>query len=347
MSRSKRKKRILKLVLFAFILLGLGAATVSGYFYWKVNELMHKTSDPPVNNLPSNSEAKDPLEEKNQIVTKPFGMVLLGEDYRPETGSRNTDAIIVTIWNPESNEVNLLSIPRDTRVNIPGYGYGKINSVYVIGEAEKRKQERQGQQPTTNGAKMVMETISDFLDIPVKYYVKVDFNGFEQVIDELGGLMIEVERDMNYHSVADHTNIELKKGLQLLDGKQVLDYARFRKSSDGKDSSDFERNERHQKIIRTFVGKLGSFKGVSNIVDIMEIAGDHIKTNLTPDEMKDLLWKYKGINKSDIYSIQMTSFWENPYVYIDKNELLRVQNELKKAQNKTTEENANDSKDNN
>lgn len=335
-TKYKKKKRLKLVIVFISIFL-IGTTTITGYASIKINELINKTSEST--NIASSSEFNEnPTASAKEFAKEPMAILLLGEDYRAETGSRNTDAIIVSVINPDTDKVTLISIPRDTKVKIPGYGNGKINSVYSKGEQDKSEALSRGETPTTDGTQLLMEVLSDFLDIPVNYYVKVDFRGFELIIDELGGLEIDVERDMVYYSAADNTDINLKQGLQTLNGKQALDYARFRKSSDGNDSNDFERNERHQKIIKALADSFISFKGVSNVFDILEISGDHIKTNLTPDQIKALFWEYKGISANNFQTINMESYWETPYVYVGKEELLRVQNELKKELGLTIEE---------
>jgi len=340
LSRVKKrgnKKRWIKRVLLLTLFIGVLFVSFTGYASWKLNNVLNKASEKIEINQSANSEVKKKSTDKEEPVVEkkfedePFAMLLLGEDYRPETGSKNTDVIIVSVWNPDTKEINLLSIPRDTRVNIPDHGYAKINSAYVKGELDKKAQERNGKEPTTSGAHLVMETLSDYLDIPITRYMKVDFKGFEAVIDELGGIQIDVERNMYYQSSADNTYINLKKGLQELDGKQALGYARFRKSSNGNDSNDFERNARHQKIIRALTDKLKSFKGITNIIDILDVAGTHIKTNLSPDEMKGLLWNYKGINKETVHTIQLESYWKSPYVRVSAENLKKVQVQLKQV----------------
>ena len=326
--RRKSKNNIFKWILLSVLFILLGVSVFAGYTTWKINKFIEKTTEPPIdkpiNDNPSAEETK-PMEEL------PFGMLLIGLDYRPETGSMNTDALIISIWNPETKEVNLLSIPRDTRVVVPDYGEMKVNAVYSIGEKEKRKQEEQGLTPTINGPYLLMEVLSDYFDIPVKYYARVDFKGFELIIDELGGVEVYVDRDMLYYSAKDGTNINLHKGLQVLDGKNALDFARFRRSADGNDSSDFERNERQQKILKSLSDKISSIKGFSNIFDILDIAGDHLRTNFSPDEMKAVFWKYKSLRPDNIQTIKMESYWKNPFVYVDDNEVQRVKDELNKA----------------
>ncbi len=320
--KGKSKKRILKWLFIALAIIIVGVTAFTGYASWKLNNAMNKASDSD-NKDTNQNQTVIPIEDQT------FAMVLLGEDYRPETRSKNTDAIIVAIWNPETKDITLLSVPRDTKVNIPGYGEGKINSAYVKGEIERKHLEGKGEtSPSISGPHMVMNVLSDLLKIPVKYYAIVDFQGFEMMIDQLDGININVDRDMYYVSPSDGTDINLKKGIQHLTGKEALDYARFRRSSDGHDSSDFQRNDRHQQILKAIADKLMTFKGVTNIFNILDIASDHVTTNLTPDDMKGLFWKYKGVSDSNFKSIKMESNWQSPYVLIDDDELIRVQNEL-------------------
>ncbi len=328
LSRIDRKKQHTKKGLFAFLLLiSFSLVGMTGYAALKVNHFVDKIYDSSNSEqaLNNNQDVKgsDPIDEQKNVKKESFAILLLGEDYRVQTGSKNTDAILVSVWNPNTKQISLLSIPRDTRIQISGQEYGKINSVYA----------KKGHSDTMN-------ILSNYLNIPIKYYVKIDFHGFEDVIDELGGIKIDVERNMFYQDPDDGTNIQLQKGLQVLNGKEALDYARFRKSSDGHDSSDFERNERHQKIIKVLVDKLTSITGLMNGFDLLDIVGDHMKTNLNSEEMKNIFFTFKSIEKDDIHSIKMDSYWENPYVHVEQEELNRVQQELQNAYDQTKETNA-------
>lgn len=105
----------------------------------------------------------------------------------------NTDVMIVAVANPTTKKVTMVSIPRDTRVKIQGYrGYHKINAVYAKGEVERRQAERNGQVPTETGETLVKKTLSGVLGIPIEHYISIDFEGFRSVIDELGGVEVNV-----------------------------------------------------------------------------------------------------------------------------------------------------------
>lgn len=308
-----RKKRKRRWLVSLAVLIILTLVAVTGYGSFKIQNFFDKISNSSQSNNGGNTD-----EDSEAVKLKSsFAILLLGEDYREETGSKNTDAIILSIWNPEVKEVTLLSIPRDTKMKIPDHGNGKINSLF-----------------SKAGPEGTLETLSEYFNIPVEYYAKIDFRAFEEIIDELGGVQIDVERDMNYHSDADGTDIHLTKGLQVLNGKQALDYARFRKSSDGNDSNDFERNQRHQKIIEAFSHEVTSIKGIMNIFDLLEVSGEHISTNLSPNQMKSIFFTFNGLRSDDIHSLEMDSYWKSPYVYVEEEEQIRVQNELSREFNK-------------
>ena len=108
-----------------------------------------------------------------------------------------------------------------------------------------------------------MSAHSEFFDVPIDYVVEIDFKAFEDIIDAFGGITVDVDMDMRYVDPTDGTNINLKKGRQLLDGKQALDFVRYRKSNDGTaESSDFERNMRQQQVISALVAKIKSIDGL-------------------------------------------------------------------------------------
>lgn len=338
LSRVKRnkeyKKRILKLSMLFIILTIISIFAFTGYAYWNfIGNISEGNIDGSESGLLNTTDEQDDFDaiSKIKFEEQSFALLLIGLDKRPDAVSNNTDALIVSIVNPSTNKVSLLSIPRDTKIYLPGYGYNKINAVYAIGEHERIVQERNGEIVTKSGTTLLMNTLSTYLDIPIKYYVTLDFQGFKAIIDKFGGLEIYVDRDMYYYSAADGTYINLNKGLQRLNGETALDFARFRKSLDGNDSNDFERNQRQQEIIKKLADELISINGISKIFGILDTAGEHIKINMDPEKITALFWKYKGIKSSDISTINMVSYWESPYVLIDQEELERIQLELNKT----------------
>ncbi|BAS28603.1 LCP family protein [Limnochorda pilosa] len=138
-------------------------------------------------------------------------VLIMGLDSRVNQVER-TDTMLVASLNPKTGEAGVLSLPRDTRVQVPGtQGYRKLNAAYAMG-----------------GARLAAETVSQLLGVPVDYYVLLDFESFARLVDTLGGVQLVVERPMRYEDQAQGLYIDLPAGDQHLDGDQALEYVRFR-----------------------------------------------------------------------------------------------------------------------
>lgn len=171
-----------------------------------------------------------------------------------------TDSMLLVSFNTVDKGVSVLSIPRDTRVQIPNHdGYEKINHAYAYG-----------------GEDLARQTVANFLNIPVHNYVTMDSKGFIQIIDALGGIGIFVENDMNYEDPNQGLTIHLKKGFQQLNGEDSLKYVKFRNDELG----DIGRVLRQQKFLKAFVGELFSLNGLSKIFYVKSTLENSIKTNI-------------------------------------------------------------------
>lgn len=148
---------------------------------------------------------------------------------------QRSDTIVVLHLNEVKNRIGVLSIPRDTRVNIPGFGMTKINHAYAHG-----------------GMSLLRQTVSSFLNIPIDYYVQVNLGGVEKIVDELGGVPIEVEKSLKYHDYAGDLHIDLQPGKQVLSGKDATAYLRFRRDRKG----DIGRIDRQQKFMKSVTEKI-------------------------------------------------------------------------------------------
>jgi LCP family protein required for cell wall assembly len=154
-------------------------------------------------------------------------IVLLGSDRRPGSGVWRTDSMIVVSVDPEGGLVRMISIPRDLWVYIPTHGYDRINTADVWGTLNNYP---------GGGPALVKQTIYHNLGIPVHYYLRVDFAGFIQIIDAVGGIDVDVDCPL--------PDINLSAGMQHMDGKQALRYARSRKST-----NDLDRGRRQRKVL--------------------------------------------------------------------------------------------------
>lgn len=198
-----------------------------------------------------------PVSEKEQDPSLPdiLNVLILGLDSR-DPASR-TDTLLVLTLNRVNGEINIMSIPRDMRVNIPGYGMDKINHAYAYG-----------------GISLAMEAVEGFLDIDVDHYMTTDFEGFINIVDILGGIELEVEKKMRYYGI--DVTIELDPGLQHLDGAKALQYVRFRSDEEG----DFGRVRRQQEFLKALLQEIITFKNILQVPRLLpEIAGN-IKTDL-------------------------------------------------------------------
>lgn len=207
-------------------------------------------------------------EEESQPVIKGerLNVLLLGIDARRGETMARTDTIILASVDPESKQMSLLSIPRDTRVNIPRHGWDKINSAAVYG-----------------GPQMSMRVVADLLGIPVKHYVLTNFSGFKDIVDALGGVTIDVERNMYHEDITDGGiyRINLKKGVQRLDGDKALQYVRFRDY----DLGDVDRTKYQQKFLVALAKEMLQPSTITKLPKLVPEINRYVDTNLSMSDM--------------------------------------------------------------
>lgn len=197
-------------------------------------------------------------------------ILILGGDSRGgNNGVGRSDSIMIASIDPMTKKMHLFSILRDTYVKIPGVGNDRINAAYAIG-----------------GPNLSMKTASDLLGIPIQYYVMTDFEGFIALVDAIGGIEIDVEKDMRYRDSADNHqyDINLKKGFQHLNGEQALQYVRFRHDA----LSDYARTERQRKFLKAVAEKMQTTGSLIRLPKILNSIDPYIETNLTTTDMLKL-----------------------------------------------------------
>lgn len=216
--------------------------------------------------------------------TERLNILIVGIDYNYNdqgilyTKGARSDTILVMSLSRESNFLNLVSIPRDTQVLIaPDIGYDKINSAYSYGGIEQAR-----------------ETVSDFLGIPIHHHVILKVSGAKEVVDALGGLPIDVEKNMDYDDNWGKLHIHLKKGPQVLDGEQAVGYARFRMDEEG----DRGRIRRQQQVVRALGRKLKEPSMLSRLDELARVVKQNLDTDLTLMQMVDLANLYSSFNFS-------------------------------------------------
>ncbi|CAM3059981.1 LCP family protein [Paenibacillus sediminis] len=182
-----------------------------------------------------------------------------------------SDSMMVASLDPVKKKMYLFSILRDTYVDIPGYGKDRINTAI------------------THGPNTAMQAAGDLLGLKIQYYVYTDFQGFEALVDAIGGIDFNVEKDMHYVSKADNHeyDIDLKKGMQHLDGKTALQYVRFRHDA----MSDFSRTERQREFLKAVADKMKSTTSIMNLPQILQKVSPFIDTNISVNDM----WKLANV----------------------------------------------------
>lgn len=195
-------------------------------------------------------------------------ILLLGCDKRSNDTGRS-DTIMVAFLHSANKTIDLLSIPRDTYVQIPKTGERtKINHAYAYG-----------------GVPLARSTVENYLGIEIDNYAEIDFNGFKALVDALGGIEIDVEKDMKYRA----EGIDLKAGLQTLNGDQALQYVRFRSDA----QADIGRIGRQQKFMRALAEQLLDLSSVWKLPQLISAITNNAQTDLTTEELLALATIYK------------------------------------------------------
>lgn len=289
--RSLRGRHTVDYALLAAIVLGLVVAYHGAYRYalgWA--DLVTAVFEPPPGRTigagtpPTGTSTAPGWSGRDRL-----NVLLLGIDSRNEfADTQNTDTVILLSLDPREKTAAMLSIPRDTLVDIPGVGRDKINAAYAhAGDARK-------------GPELARRTVEAFLGIPIHSYAIIDFDAFRQTIESVGGVLIDVRRPLRdeEYPTADYgiERFELRAGPQLMDGDSALRYARSRH-----DSNDFTRARRQQAVIHALRERF-ALAGIFRLPGIVERVGPLVRTNFDPGNILPLARTVLGLDASAITS---------------------------------------------
>ncbi len=270
----RNKKKLSKKWKWFFISLSVivGAALVFA-IYWSIGvyNALDKFSDPKETNQPGEGVDATPVPIPEWEGKERVNILLLGGDARgvDEGEKPRSDSILVASFDPVTKKAHLFSVLRDTYVNIDGYGRGRINTAITLGDYP-----------------LAMKTVGDLLGLKIQYYVYTDFEGFKHLIDTIGGVYFDVEKDMKYTDNADGNryDIDLKKGYQLLDGDKALQYVRFRHDA----LSDYTRTERQRNLLQAVAKELQSTWNIIKMKKILESVQPYVSMNISVTDMLKL-----------------------------------------------------------
>ncbi|MBI1801675.1 MAG: LCP family protein [Chloroflexi bacterium] len=245
-------------------------------------------SDPAASNPAAVQPPQVRLERKERI-----NFLLMGVDLRPgETGATRSDTMIVVSLDPTSKSVAMLSIPRDLWVPIPGYGENRINTAYFTGDFRNYP---------GGGAALAKKTVQYNFGIPIHYYITINFVGFRKMVDTLGGVWIDVPKEIYDPAFPDDDYgfrlLHIVKGRQLMSGETALDYARTRHSD-----SDFSRMKRQQDVLKAIKDRALSLDILPKIPALWALKEDMVRTDLRLEDILNLAQIAKDVKAENIQS---------------------------------------------
>ncbi len=200
----------------------------------------------------------EPREERK----KPFTLLLLGVDQRGKERGRS-DTMIMSVVRPSDGAALMVSIPRDAYVEIPGRHHDKIAHAYAYGEAD-----------------LAVETVERLFGIPVDHYAAINFQGFREAVDYIGGIELPIEKDM-VNNDPYHEKFVIKAGKPVYNGEEALNYVRYREDRGG----DISRTMRQQIFLQAVLDKAAKVGQWSRIPGLIEIMGNNFSTDIAPSEL--------------------------------------------------------------
>lgn len=291
MKNKKYKKRSSKaslIIKVSLLLIASLAICVTAYGVYLTKQVKH-AADSAYENL-DGREVSALRESKVEPIKDNVSILFVGVDDSDNRGQGSdhsrSDALVLATLNKKTHTIKMLSIPRDSYVYIPKVGYkDKITHAHAMG-----------------GTTTTRDTVEALLDVPIDYYVRMNFNAFIDVVDALGGIEAEVPYALHELDEFDKFTINLKPGMQHLNGSEALALARTRKQD-----SDIERGKRQQEILSAIINKVASVGSISKYDDVIKAIGDNMKTNMKYDEMKSFLsYLTKGVPRIDTLNLEGT-----------------------------------------
>jgi LCP family protein required for cell wall assembly len=295
--RGRKIRKISKIFLYA------GIAVVLGLFIFTYQVLFTDTSVmSSLNSLNIFSQLANIARGTTVLKGETDGRInilLLGIGGAGHDGPNLTDTNILLSIEPKTKKVAAVSIPRDLLVNIPDKGWWKINNANHFGEVDN----------PGAGGEYARQVFSEVFNLPIQYFVRVDFSGFEQFIDELGGVRVYVDESFSDSSYPTddykYQTIAFQAGWQAMNGDRALKYARSRHGDNG-EGSDFARSRRQQKILEAVKEQVLSsdtFLNPRKINALLKMVSQHVKTNFGLDEIIALLDLTKTLDTKNVLNL--------------------------------------------
>ena len=287
--RPKRRRlrwgRVFLLLIFLAVLL----TTVFWGAVWVYTNVIHAPQ--------ARTVAADDKISKDAALNKRINVLLLGIDdgdsEAAETEPKRTDAMIIASFDPDEHKISLLSLPRDTMLILPGHNsYEKLNAAYAYG-----------------GVAMAKQSIANLLRIPIHYYALLNWQGFIEVINLIGGVDLYVDKDMHYEDPYANLKIDIKHGYQHLDGAKSGQYVRFRTDELG----DIGRVQRQQKFLKALGLQMFSVENIAKIPKIIATAKEYVETDMDTVTILKVARTFNILSENKIRSGMLYgNFYDSP-----------------------------------
>lgn len=293
-SLNKRTKR--KIWLYSILGVVILIASIAAYYIYSIYSFADKIYVNPTHNQPSPVIATDGTIPTPLAIIEPpewsgderINILLLGGDSRgvKSNAKPRSDTMMLVSIDPVTKSTHLFSLLRDTYVKIPQHGSNRLNAAITVG-----------------GPLLAMDTVHNLLDLPIHYYVYTDFEGFISLIDELGGIDFEVDKNMKRTDNRDDPryNIKLEKGMQHLDGLTSLQYVRYRSDA----MSDFARSDRQRKFLTAIADKLQQTTSLLKLPQLLNGIAPYIETSIPPSDLIKLARLGMKLDTSSLAGIQI------------------------------------------
>ncbi|CAN5132798.1 hypothetical protein BH23CHL1_BH23CHL1_17580 [soil metagenome] len=235
----------------------------------------------------------------------PVHILLLGVDSRPDDEDPpRSDTIIVVRVDPGEERVDMFSVPRDLLVEIPGYLAQKVNAAYVIGETDELP---------GGGAVLAAQTIEYNFGVRIDYWATVDVTGMERVVDEIGGIVVDVKAPIkdDQYPTEDYryTRVYFATGPQEMDGVQAVRYARTRH-----DDNDFKRSQRQQEVLLAIRNQVLVSGVITKLPQLISEVGDSVRTDLSPRQVLSLARFGQDLPRDRIFSHSINGLLYEEYI---------------------------------
>lgn len=300
--RSRTKKIVLGVIAAVLVLVAMGAVGVYAY----------------ARHLQDTMQQSVTVKAKlDAVLTKakpmePFNILILGADFRPGDTAFRTDSMMVAHVDPKNQKVWILSIPRDTRVEIPGHGAHKITEAHVYG-----------------GAESAIAATEKLTGLKINHYLEANFQGFVKAVDALGGVWVNVpvtiddtEADNTHGNIASHVDA----GYQLLDGNHALTFVRARHQFA---DQDFSRMKDQQIFFKALADQVSKIDNIAKLPGVVSAVAPYITTDMSLVDMIKLAQSLKSAGSKNLYTATVQGDWHSPFIYVNEANLEKLVSDIK------------------